>query len=129
MALLQDLIQQIDDPTLRDRILQETDKLMKQKKFGLVFEEHLPECTPLYDVPIRVGSKVALKTGYVSDIYTVVKMEALIDEIQIYEDKQPNGQWLKSITFKLPIIENDISIGLDNDTHVETICLMSRVKG
>ena len=65
VALLQDLIQQIDDPTLRDRILQETDKLIKQKKFGLVFEEHLPECTPLYDVPIRVGSKVALKTGYV----------------------------------------------------------------
>ena len=75
MALLQDLIRQINDPTLRDRILQETDKLMKQKKFGLVFEEHLPECTPLYDVPIRVGSKVALKTGYVSDIYTVVKMD------------------------------------------------------
>lgn len=77
MALLQDLIRQIDDPTLRDRILQETNKLMKQKKFGLVFEEHLPEYTPLYDVPIRVGSKVALKTGYVSDIYTVVKMTVM----------------------------------------------------
>ena len=61
VALLQDLIQQIDDPTLRDRILQETDKLIKQKKFGLVFEEHLPECTPLYDVPIRVGSKGCAK--------------------------------------------------------------------
>ena len=45
MALLQDLIQQIDDPALRERILQETNKLLKQKKFGLVFEEHLPECT------------------------------------------------------------------------------------
>lgn len=44
MALLQDLIQQIDDPVLRERIMQETDKLVKQKKFGLVFEEHLPEC-------------------------------------------------------------------------------------
>lgn len=90
MALLQDLIQQIDDPTLRDRILQETDKLMKQKKFGLVFEEHLPECTPLYDVPIRVGSKVALKTGYVSDIYTVVKMvgdEVLCDRRETHEQK------------------------------------------
>ena len=75
VALLQDLIQQIDDPTLRDRILQETDKLIKQKKFGLVFEEHLPECTPLYDVPIRVGSKVARKIGYVSDIYTVLKID------------------------------------------------------
>ena len=90
MALLQDLIRQINDPTLRDRILQETDKLMKQKKFGLVFEEHLPECTPLYDVPIRVGSKVALKTGYVSDIYTVVKMdgdEVLCDRRETHEQK------------------------------------------
>lgn len=75
MALLQDLIQQIDDPALRERILQETDKLIKQKKFGLVFEEHLPECTPLYDMPIKVGSKVAKKTGYVSDIYTVLEIK------------------------------------------------------
>mgnify|MGYP002749378412 FL=1 len=80
MALLQDLIQQIDDPALKERILQETNKLLKQKKFGLVFEEHLPECTPLYDVPIRVGSKVALKTGYVSDIYTVLNING--DEVQ-----------------------------------------------
>ena len=75
MALLQDLIQQIDDPALKERILKETNKLLKQKKFGLVFEEHLPECTPLYDVPIRVGSKVALKTGYVSDIYSVINID------------------------------------------------------
>lgn len=75
MALLQDLIQQIDDPALKERILQETNKILKQKKFGLVFEEHLPECTPLYDVPIRAGSKVALKTGYVSDIYTVINID------------------------------------------------------
>ena len=80
MALLQDLIQQIDDSALRDRILQETNKLLKQKKFGLVFEDHLPECTPLYDVPIRVGSKVALKTGYVSDIYTVINIDG--DDVQ-----------------------------------------------
>ena len=79
MALLQDLIQQIDDPALKERILRETNKLLKQK-FGLVFEEHLPECTPLYDVPIRVGSKVALKTGYVSDIYTVLNING--DEVQ-----------------------------------------------
>lgn len=80
MALLQDLIQQIDDSALKERILHETNKLLKQKKFGLVFEEHLPECTPLYDVPIRVGSKVALKTGYVSDIYTVMNIDD--DEVQ-----------------------------------------------
>ena len=55
-------------------------------------------------------------------------IEALIDEIQIYEERKPNGQWLKSIRFKLPIIEKDLSIGLDNDEHVETVVLMSRMK-
>lgn len=53
-------------------------------------------------------------------------IEALIEEIQIYEERKPNGQWLKSIRFKLPIIENDLSIGLDNDTHVESVCILSR---
>lgn len=71
MALLQDLIKQIDDPTLRQRITVEVNKLSKQKKFGLVFEEHLPECTPLYDAEIRKDSKVALKSGQISDVYIV----------------------------------------------------------
>ncbi len=75
MALLQDLIRQIEDPDLRERILRETDTLLKQKKFGLVFEDHLPECTPLYDVLVKVGAKVARKTGYVSEIYTVVRID------------------------------------------------------
>ena len=45
----------------------------------------------------------------------------MIAEIQIYEDKQPNGQWLKSITFKLPIIDEDLNIGLDNNEQVEVV--------
>ena len=59
-------------------------------------------------------------------------MESLIEEIQIYEERQPNGQWLKSITFRLPIIEKDMKIsvedGLDSEQHIETVVLMSRVK-
>jgi len=71
VALLQDLIKQVEDLELRERILREVDKMSKQKKFGLVFEEHLPECTPLYHVKIKRGSKVSLKTGKVDDIYIV----------------------------------------------------------
>ena len=71
MALLQDLIQQIDDPALRERILQETNKLLKQKKFGLVFEEHIPECTPLYDIPVRKGALVAIKGKNIQQSYMV----------------------------------------------------------
>ena len=53
-------------------------------------------------------------------------METLISEIQIYSERQTNGQWLKSIKFKLPIIKEDMSLSLDDDTHVETVCLLSR---
>lgn len=74
MAAINDLINQIENPELRERIQQEVDRMNKQKKFGLVFEEHLPECTPLYDVPVRKGSAVALKTGKVSETYVVVQL-------------------------------------------------------
>ena len=53
-------------------------------------------------------------------------IEALISEIQIYPERQANGQWLKSIKFKLPIIEEDMSICLDNEEQVETIALLQR---
>lgn len=40
-------------------------------------------------------------------------MESLISEIQVFEERQPSGQWLKSIKFKLPIIAEDMSFSLD----------------
>lgn len=71
MAAINDLINQIDDLELRERIKTEVDKLSKHKKFGLVFEDHVPECTALYDVPVHVGSKVALKDKKINDVYVV----------------------------------------------------------
>ena len=53
-------------------------------------------------------------------------MESLISEIHIFEERQPNGQWLKSIKFKLPIIEEDMEMSLDSDTHVEAIVSLQR---
>ena len=75
MAAINDLINQIQDPALRERIQKEVNKLAKQKKFGLVFEEHMPECTPLYDMPIKAGSTVAKKAGPVNDIYKVLRVK------------------------------------------------------
>jgi site-specific DNA recombinase len=54
-------------------------------------------------------------------------MESLLSEVQIYEERQPNGQWLKSIKFKLPIIAEDMSLSLDNDAHMETVALLNRI--
>ena len=53
-------------------------------------------------------------------------MESLLSEVQIYEKRKPNGQWLKSIKFKLPIIEEDMSLSLDNDAHIEAVALLKR---
>lgn len=61
-----------------------------------------------------------------SDVERRQLIEALIAEIQIYEERKPNGQWLKSIRFKLPIIENDLSIGLDNGNQVEMVVRLTR---
>ena len=49
---------------------------------------------------------------------------SLVESIQVFEEKQPNGQWLKSIEFKLPIIEEDMEISLDKNEHVECVSLL-----
>ena len=54
-------------------------------------------------------------------------MEHLISEIQIYPERQPNGQWLKSIKFRLPIVENDMDLRLDNGSHVECVSCYTKV--
>ena len=75
MAALNELIQKIENPELRAQIQAAADRLVKQKKFGLVFEEHLPECTPLYDIPVRKGLKVSVRNGKANETYTVLKIE------------------------------------------------------
>ena len=75
MAVIDDLISQISDESLRRRIESEVAGLKKQKKFGLVFEEHLPECTPLYDLPIKVGTNVALKEKSIKETYVVLSID------------------------------------------------------
>lgn len=75
MAAINDLLRQIPDAALRERLEQEFARLSKTKKFGLVFEEHIPECTPLHDVAIQHGSKVAKKAGKLDDLYTVLEID------------------------------------------------------
>ena len=55
-------------------------------------------------------------------------LSQLVDNVQIYEERKENGQWLKSIEFKLPIIEKEFTLSLDNDTQNETVVLLSQLK-
>ncbi len=88
MSVLNDLVAQIEDVSLRERIAKEVDRLAKQKKFGLVFEEHLPECTPLYDIPVKAGVLAAKKIGQVNDVYKVLSLKDGVAECFHRESKE-----------------------------------------
>lgn len=76
MAAIHDLLAQIQDEALRERIEKEVERITKTKKFGLVFEQHLPECTPLFDMPIQIGNSVMLRNSKGNkSIYVVLKLE------------------------------------------------------
>lgn len=90
MAAINDLIAQIQDAELRNKIEQEVNRMKKQKKFGLVFEEHLPECTPLYEMPVNCGSNVALKSGNINDIYRVI---AINNEKALCIKEDEKAEW------------------------------------
>lgn len=79
------------------------------------------------------GDNIYKTLIYFDKLYSVMEdadkralLTALIKEIHVYEEEQANGQWLKSMIFKLPIIESNMEICLDNETHVETACLLVR---
>lgn len=82
MSVISDLIDKIKDPNLRARISEEVARMQKQKKFGLVFEEHLPEATPLYEAAISIGSLVSLKDKEFKEFFRVkqIKGETLVCE-------------------------------------------------
>ena len=82
MSVISDLIEKVNDPDLRARLSEEVARMQKQKKFGLVFEEHLPEATPLYEAAISVGSLVSLKDKEFKEFFRVkqIKGDKLVCE-------------------------------------------------
>jgi len=72
MAAIEDLIKNIADPRLREQIAAEVAKLKAGKKFGLVFEEHLPELVRLPSLPARAGARVLKKSDDSGTLFHVV---------------------------------------------------------
>ena len=62
-------------------------------------------------------------------------MNFLLDSVQLYKERQPNGLWVKSVRFKIPInidgtyydeIFTDTTNSLPSEEHDETVCLLSK---
>jgi adenine-specific DNA-methyltransferase len=71
LSAIHDLIAQVSDPRLRERLSAEWATASQDKKFGLVFEDHLPELLPLYGVKPRRGDLVCRKLGPLQDVWQV----------------------------------------------------------
>ncbi len=71
MASMHDLIEQIEDKRERERFRQVWEESIREKKFGLVFEPHLPELLPLPKVKPRRGDLVCMREGSLKDLWRV----------------------------------------------------------
>lgn len=58
MAKLEDLIGRVPDAALRRELEAAAAQVKRRQRFGLVFEEHIPETTALTGVPVRPGALV-----------------------------------------------------------------------
>lgn len=76
MSAIHDLIAQVSDPRLRERLTVEWDNASKDKKFGLVFEDHLPELLPLFSAKPRKGDLVCRRQGALKDVWQIKSIHA-----------------------------------------------------
>jgi len=57
------LLERVQDPDLRSKLAAEVAEMTAERKFGLVFERHLPEAIRIPDAPVRYGSTVQFRDG------------------------------------------------------------------
>lgn len=90
MAAIEQYIERIADKGLQEQIRLEVERLMKKKRFGLVYENHLPDNVVMPEVTIRRGTKVALRDQTPNDVYEVQSLtdtEAICIHLSTLEEK------------------------------------------
>jgi len=88
VARIEELLSEISDQHLREEIAREVAELKTRKKFGLVFEEHIPEQVQLPSLPVRVGLR-AVKRSESKDVFLI---EELLEngKVRIRKDNEEN---------------------------------------
>lgn len=81
--VLDQLISRIDDNVLRSRLAREVDLLRGSRRFGLVFDRHLPESVRLPDHPIRKGIRVALRDESSAETWVVDRFTDRTREVAV----------------------------------------------
>lgn len=71
MSAIEQYINRIPNTELQQHLREEIERLTKKKRFGLVYENHLPDNVVMPEVKIRRGTKVALRDQTPNDVYEV----------------------------------------------------------
>jgi adenine-specific DNA-methyltransferase len=86
MALIDDLIGRITEAQLKDELTQVIADLRKNQRFGLVFENHIPETVALPGLPIVTGALVRPRSSDDGSIYRVESLNGTKANIVNIED-------------------------------------------
>lgn len=56
-------------------------------------------------------------------------MRAFIERIELFPEKQPDGNWIRKIIFNFPVPVNGSEVKelpLENESMAETVCLLTK---
>ncbi|CZG55093.1 Adenine specific DNA methylase Mod [Legionella pneumophila] len=98
MAAIHDLILQISDSRVRERLCYEWAIACKEKKFGLVFEQHLPELLPLYNAKPQKGDLVSLLNDSLKNIWRVKDIQLDIATCIKLGNEHPHTEFTNDFT-------------------------------
>lgn len=90
MSAIEQYINRIPNAELQQQLREEVERLTKKKRFGLVYENHLPDNVVMPEVKIRRGTKVALRDQTPNDVYEVQNLtetEATCIHLSSMEEK------------------------------------------
>jgi len=107
LSAIHDLISQISDLRLRERLTAEWIAASQEKKFGLVFENHLPELLPLYKVKPQRGDLVCHKSASLKEALHVCSIRDGIATCIKPQSESILGKSSQSIekSFNIPVDE------------------------
>lgn len=95
MARIDDLVAQVPDKVLRQKLQAAFADMKKRQRFGLVYEEHVPESTALLGLPVHVGATVQRRTDSSGSLFQVKSMTTRTARVE-----PEDGGELQSIPLK-----------------------------
>jgi adenine-specific DNA-methyltransferase len=91
LSAIHDLIGQIGDPRLRERLAAEWKAASTGKKFGLVFEDHLPELLALPRAKPRRGDLVCRRQGALKEVWQVKSVkDGVVTAVRPQDETHPS---------------------------------------